>query len=67
MFPNIQQVSPRVVSLMKNYNSHQSPGNNFKQKEQQYFIFLQINVSQKRDWECLCTFNQKKGNKEVSF
>lgn len=40
------------------------PGNSFKQKEQ-YFIFLQINMSQKFDWECICTFKQKKENKEV--
>lgn len=38
----------------------------FKQKEP-YFIFLQINMSQTFDWECICTFKQKKENKEVSF
>lgn len=27
--------------------SHQLPGNSFEQKKQQYFIFLQINISQK--------------------
>lgn len=42
------------------------PGSSFKQKEQ-YFIFLQINMSQNFDWECICTFKQKKENKELSF
>lgn len=47
--------------------SHQLPGNSFEQKEQQYFIFLQINISQKFEWECVCTFKRKERKLRSKF